>query len=101
MKEHHSNQHNKHQSLSSTPPHSSKKYKNTKKNRYVQPPHGASNMSPLQHTSSKNHSETNSVIDLSLSPISPESLSFCLRKLDGTTQGAIPLSLSPSFHKPT
>ena len=95
MKEHHSNQHNKHQSLSSTPPHSSKNIKNTKKNRYVQPPHGASNISPLQHTSSKNHSETNSVIDLSLSPISPESLSFCLRKLAGTTQGAIPLSLSP------
>ena len=51
------------------------------------------------HTSnpipSSNTMQPHQPLNLDCSPVSPESLSFCLRKLNGTTQGNIPLSLSP------
>ena len=92
VKEHDDKQHTRSSSSYSPKPPSYKKQKIQKKisSSRVTNQHVSSNRATTKTHSS--HIQNN---ELDLSPVSPESLSFSLRKARGETQGAIPLSLSP------
>ena len=83
----------KHSDRRNSPHHSSSSKPPSSKNKKYQKNNHNGHTSISKPTS--NTEQPHQIVDLDCSPVSPESLSFSLRKLNGTTQGNIPLSLSP------